>query len=590
MSNISKKMKNLVEISSLVAESTNFFDIKDKIIEKMLEVVFPRKACVNLFYNNDYKHAYLVCSNSLEYIRQTFKSNDNRGVKFDFYRDYPDYIHEAVENKKIIYIKNVFEDERATKERNLASKEHYVGRIVFPLIYNKKVVGFMTCFLTEKDILQDEDIDFVSSIASLIALSIEITEKNSQKNFVIDKLRNSLELISEATRKLYQNKNIDEFLIHLSDIAKKITNSEESAILIDKNNCENKLFKTYCKLEERNSDVQQTIDLLLEKSVAGLYENDKEEAKKINKDLNSYIFYRLCHESQNIGVILCTNGKKYEDDDLNILSILSKQVTVAIQLYDYSEQNIKHKLIAKELNILNKQQKLIMNESEMNLSNDKDLYFYHKPATVIGGDFYHAQVINEDKVAYIIADVMGHGIVSNYIVAMIKGCFKTLCYNYQTAAEIMNKLNQILYDEFDKMDVFTTCIVGIIDSKSNTLDISNAGHYCPIIIDNSGKFKCTDGTLCKKNIPLGVLEDINYEQSTISIKDSSMICMYTDGIIEIKNKDKEEFGIEWFESFLLKNYMLEKDDFINALKKELGEFVPKHNFDDDILVVCLSNK
>ena len=66
--------------------------------------------------------------------------------------------------------------------------------------------------------------------------------------------------------------------------------------------------------------------------------------------------------------------------------------------------------------------------------------------------------------------------------------------------------------------------------------------------------------------------------------------MYTDGIIEIKNKDKAEFGIERFESFLLKNYMLEKDDFINALKKELGEFVPKHNFDDDILVVCLSNK
>ncbi len=52
MSNISMKMKNLVEISSLVAESTNFFEIKDKIIEKMLEVVFPRKACVNLFYNN----------------------------------------------------------------------------------------------------------------------------------------------------------------------------------------------------------------------------------------------------------------------------------------------------------------------------------------------------------------------------------------------------------------------------------------------------------------------------------------------------------------------------------------------------------
>ena len=40
MSNISKKMKNLVEISSLVAESTNFFDIKDKIIEKSKRFLF----------------------------------------------------------------------------------------------------------------------------------------------------------------------------------------------------------------------------------------------------------------------------------------------------------------------------------------------------------------------------------------------------------------------------------------------------------------------------------------------------------------------------------------------------------------------
>ncbi|MFR3071437.1 MAG: SpoIIE family protein phosphatase [Paeniclostridium sp.] len=55
-----------------------------------------------------------------------------------------------------------------------------------------------------------------------------------------------------------------------------------------------------------------------------------------------------------------------------------------------------------------------------------------------------------------------------------------------------------------------------------------------------------------KNIPLGVLEDTKYEHSTISIKSSAMICMYTDGIIELKNQHKEEFGIERLEQFLLK--------------------------------------
>lgn len=587
MSNISMKMKNLVEISSLVAESTNFFEIKDKIIEKMLEVVFPRKACVNLFYNNDYKHAYLVCSNSLEYIKETFVPKDVKGVKFDFYEDYPDYIHESVEDKKTIYIKNVFKDERAEKERDLATHEHYMGRIVFPLIYNKKVVGFMTCFLGEGDILKDEDIDFISSIASLIALSIEITEKNSQKNFVIDKLRNALELISEATRKLYQNKNIDEFLVHLSDIAKKTTNSEDSVILIDKQNCKNKIFRSYCKLDERDSDVQSTIDLLLDKNIAGLYVNDKDEARKISNNLETYIFYKLSHESESIGVILCTNGKKYEDDDLNILSILSKQVTVAMQLYDYSEQNIKHKLIAKELNILNKQQKLIMNDSKIKCNKYKELEFYHKPATVVGGDFYYAHKIDENRVAFIIADVMGHGIVANYMVAMIKGAFKTLCYQYKTPGEIATYLNKILYDEFDKMGVFATSLISVFDVQNNILSVSNAGHYSPIIIDNNGDL--VESINCKKGIPIGVLPDGEYHSNTFSIEDFSMIFMFTDGTLEIKNQNKEEFGLDRLKNFVKNNYKNSREKIVENLKKETESFTGSDNYDDDILILMLKN-
>lgn len=588
MGNVSNKMKNLVEISSIVAESTNFFDIKDKIIEKMLEVVFPRKACVNLFYNNDYNNAYLVCSNTLEYIRQNFKEREtNKGIKFDFNKDYPDYIHEAVENKKVIYVKNVFEDEKATKERDLASNEHYVGRIVFPLVYNKKVVGFMTCFLGNGDFLEDEDIDFISSIASLIALSIEITEKNSQKNFVIDKLRNSLELISEATRKLYLNKNIDEFLIHLSDIAKKITNSQESVILIDKNSSENKIYKSYCKLGQKSISAQKTIDLLLSKNTSGSYENDKKEAEKINKNVNSYIFYKLSYESQFIGVILCTGGKKYEDDDLNILSILSKQVAVAMQLYDYSEQNVKHKLIAKELNILNKQQKLIMNDSKIKCNDEKELEFYHKPATVVGGDFYYAHKIDENRVAFIIADVMGHGIVANYMVAMIKGTFKTLCYQYKTPGEIATSLNKILYDEFDKMGVFATTLISVFDTKENVLSVANAGHYSPIIIDYQGEI--VEDLNCKKGIPIGVLPDYEYYSNTFSIKDFSMVFMFTDGTLEIKNEQKEEFGIERLKLFVKNNYYLSRDKIIENLKKETETFTNNDNYDDDILILMLKN-
>ena len=585
MSCISCKMTNLVEISSMVASSTNFFEIKDDIIDKMLQVVHPTKACVNLFYDNDYNHAYLVCSNTLSYIKDTFKPIDKIGTKLDFYEEYPDYIHEAVEDKKVIYVDNLFEDPRAEREVQLATLEGYRGRIVFPIILNKDVVGFMTCFLTEEDELKKEDIDFISSVASLIALSLEITEKNKEKGLIINKLRKSLELISDATRKLYLTKNIKEFLIDLLDLAQKITNSESADIIFDE---KNNMFNSYSNLYDKKVDLQPILDNLLSTEVDGDYINDKENVNSTNQYINSYIYYKLTNEDKDIGVIICTNGKKYTDDDLSILSILSRQVTVAMQLFEYSEQNVKHKLIAKELNILNKQQKLIMNESKMECNKEKELEFYHKPATVVGGDFYYAYRIDEDRVAYIVADVMGHGIVANYMVAMIKGAFKTLCHQYKTPGEIATYLNKILYDEFDKMGVFATCLISVFSVKENILSVSNSGHYSPIFIDINGEI--VDNINCKKGIPIGVLPEGVYHSNTFSIKDFSMIFMFTDGVLEIKNSNKEEYGLERLRLFVKNNYRYNKDTIIENLKRDIEEFSGSDNYDDDILIVMLKNK
>ena len=585
-----KLMKNLVDISVMVTQSTNFFEIKDKIVDKMLEVIEPTKACVNLFYDNNFEYAYLVCSATLDRIPKIFPKNSKIGTKLNFKDSYPEYIHDAVEQKKIIYVEDIFENPKAIDERELAKMEGYCGRIVFPLVLNYTVIGFMTCFLTEEDSIEELDITFLSSVVSLISLSIEITLENEHTEELIDKLRESISNINNVTAKLHLNNDVNEFMTSLNIQAKNLTKSNEAFIVIDDLNYDYKIFSEMDIRNKKKIDFQKILLKLNEYEEDGNYVNDTDISIIDGKKVKNYIYYKLKEGNKVVGCVLCSNSQGYTQDDFNILEMISKQVVLGMQLYKYNQAETKHKLIANELNILNKQQKLIMNESEMKLNDDKDLYFYHRPATVVGGDFYHAQAINENKVAYIISDVMGHGIVSNYVVAIIKGCFKTLCYNYETADDIMNKLNQILYDEFDKMGVFTTCIVGVIDTKNNTLDISNAGHYCPIIIDKSGNITSTENKLCKKNVPLGVLEDIKYEQNTISMKEISMICMYTDGIIEIKNKDKEQFGIQRFKSFLLKNYNLKKDDFINELKRELEGFVPKHNFDDDILVVCLSDK
>lgn len=585
VNNDSKKMNSLVEISAMVAQSSDFFSIKDKIVEKMLEVVHPTKACVNLFYKNNYKHAYLVCSQTLQVVPQIFPMQNPTGVKIDF-NVYPKYIHEAVREKKIIYIENVFKDERAKEEWDLADDEGYVGRIVFPLISNNTVIGFMTCFLTEEDSINKADIDYISSVASLLSLSIEVTTKNSNTKMIIHKLRAAISSINEATKKLYQDKNINEFLEHLSKQACNITNSNKALIIINENDNKNKVFSSYGNEEHDNVNITKVYDSISSQKSMGEYSNKISE--KEYEGIESYIYYKIEDRNQIFGCIVCIDSKNYTNDDLNILSILAKQVAVGMQLYKYNITEVKHKVLANELNILSKQQKLIMDKSKMDFNDEKELYFYHKPATVVGGDFYYAIKVDEDNIVYIVADVMGHGIVSNYVVAMIKGAFKVLCRRYNTPGEIMGNLNNILYDEFDKMGVFTTCMISVVNIKKDIMSVCNAGHYSPVIIKEDGTIE--ENLKCKKGIPLGILEDTEYESNTFDISKYAMICMYTDGILEIKNKSKEEYSVDGLKKFLHKNYNCNRDEIVCNLKKDLKEFSSLDDYDDDILMVMLKNK
>ena len=61
-------------------------------------------------------------------------------------------------------------DSRLTLDKNCSTLKN-------PLVVNYNVVGFMTCFLTKDDKINEYDIDFISSVSSLISLSIDITMK-----------------------------------------------------------------------------------------------------------------------------------------------------------------------------------------------------------------------------------------------------------------------------------------------------------------------------------------------------------------------------------------------------------------------------
>ena len=94
--------------------------------------------------------------------------------------------------------------------------------------------------------------------------------------------------------------------------------------------------------------------------------------------------------------------------------------------------------------------------------------------------------------------------------------------------------------------------------------VSNAGHYSPIIINNDGSIK--RNLNCAKGIPIGILEESEYTSNIFDVAECPMICMFTDGVLEIKNKEKEEYGITRLEEFLKKNYYNNQEKIIENIK------------------------
>ena len=65
--------------------------------------------------------------------------------------------------------------------------------------------------------------------------------------------------------------------------------------------------------------------------------------------------------------------------------------------------------------------------------------------------------------------------------------------------------------------------------------------------------------------------------------------MYTDGILEVRNDKKEEFGIDRFEEFILENLNSNYEDTVKNIEDRLREFSKKDTYEDDILAVMLKN-
>ena len=212
------------------------------------------------------------------------------------------------------------------------------------------------------------------------------------------------------------------------------------------------------------------------------------------------------------------------------------------------------------------------------------------PANEVGGDFFDYFWLgnNKNKFGIMIGDVSGKAMKAAITAIMASGMIISETRSNKSINRILENVNASLLNKIEK-HMFVSTLISVIDTENKQLCIANAGLNRPILLSNGRfEFLLSDGP----RLPLGVKDDITYEQTNYKLNKNDLIILTTDGVNEAQNSNRELFGDERLKNCILnmdtKN--LSASEIKDLIIKEVQTFTKSEKPNDDMTVLVIRIK
>lgn len=159
------------------------------------------------------------------------------------------------------------------------------------------------------------------------------------------------------------------------------------------------------------------------------------------------------------------------------------------------------------------------------------------PAKNIGGDYVDAFKLDNDTLAFCIADVAGKGLSAAIVMSNIQAAVHAYASSTRSPAEMCRQLNSLIFEN-TQTTRFITLFYGVLDTRTRSLVYTNAGHLPPILVRRGGEHD----TLMEGGMVLGPFSDSCYQQASATLNSGDHLVLLTDGITEAANAAGEQFA------------------------------------------------
>ena len=301
-------------------------------------------------------------------------------------------------------------------------------------------------------------------------------------------------------------------------------------------------------------------------------------------------------ESEDIVEALKLGANDYVTKPLNFPVVLARVGTQLLLKNSQDALKSAHDRMKNDLDAAAEIQQMLLPHNLPEIDSLKIAWKFY-PCDELAGDFLNIFQLSENEIGIYIVDVMGHGVPAALLsfsvsrnLSPLGGPDSIVLNSGDTPGavspvEVLTKLNT-LYPFDTNKDRFFTMLYGVLDIRDNQFRYASAGHPGPLIVSSDQSVQEISG----KGIPIGIVEEPDYKEATITLNPGDRMYLYSDGLIEERNKDGDLFDINRFQESIKDNYSFTLDKSIENTVNAIMSWHGSKNLSDDLSIIGIQIK
>ena len=294
-------------------------------------------------------------------------------------------------------------------------------------------------------------------------------------------------------------------------------------------------------------------------------------------------------QSEVLGVIQVdarSSGRKFTYEDLDLLVSLAYQVAVSYQNAKLHEIAIQEQVLEREMTIANSVQRGLLPPAPPKIVN-YSFYDFYKPAKYLGGDYYDYIMLPDGRLVFALGDVSGKGVAASLLMAKCTAEVRSALIIEKTFEDAVKRVNRLFCEpRWDNR--FITFFFGVLNPQTHEIVFHNAGHVPPLLVSPDGTIETLGED--KIGLPLGIMDDTEYPESSFTIQNGQRLVVISDGITDAMNAQGQYFTNDGVLNYLKKAKTESVEEFGKNLINAVHSFAGREAQSDDQSLIVVGRR